>query len=406
MTGASPAISSRVNRIGLPWALAAVAMALALSSFTFILLTPERSILGDAWGFRGYDALFALVYAVIGGLVASRQPRNIVGWLFLASAVVSGIQTVGTEFGDFAGPRWPELAAIGAWVSGWIWIPAVQLIALILLLFPDGRLVSPRWRPFVFVLAAIGVIVTLLWAVAPPEDQFATYPALNPLGLPSGHFLTTAAESSLVLLSLGLLGGVVSLVARMRRGDYIQRQQVKWLALAALMTGVSMALMTLTIRADPLVWKLTQILAIAAVMSIPVAAGIAILRYRLYDIDLLINRALVYGALSAVLVVAYLGSVIALQWALSPVTAGSQLAVAGSTLAVVAAVQPLRRRIQDAVDRRFYRSRYNAQRTLERFGTRLRDELDLDALNRELIGVVRETVQPAHASLWLRGRRQ
>jgi hypothetical protein len=406
MTRAARGADGQVNAIALAWSLAAVAAALALTSFTFILLTLERPILGSAWGFRGYDALFALVYAVIGGLVASRHPRNIVGWLFLAGAVVSGIQTVGTEFGDFAGPRWPDLAAMGAWVSGWIWIPAVQLIALILLLFPDGRLVSSGWRPFVFALAAIGVIVTLLWAVAPPQDQFGAYPPFNPLGLPSTHPLTTAAELSLLLLSLGPLGGVASLVVRMRRGDYIQRQQVKWLALAALVTGVGLALMTLAIRADPLVSKATQILAIAGVVSIPMTAGIAIVRYRLYDIDLLINRALVYGGLSAVLAAGYLGLIVALQWLLSPVTAGSQLAVAGSTLAVVGAVQPLRRRIQDAVDRRFYRSRYDAQRTLERFGARLRDELDLDALNRELIGVVRETVQPTHASLWLRGGRQ
>jgi hypothetical protein len=194
-----------------------------------------------------------------------------------------------------------------------------------------------------------------------------------------------------LLLILSLIASATSLVLRFRRSHGIERQQIKWVAAASVVLVVSF-----------LMWEVWEGMAPLGILTMVVAAGIAILRYRLYDIDVVINRTLVYGALTATLALAYLGGVLLLQLALRPLTESSNLAIAGSTLGVAALFRPARARIQEVVDRRFYRRKYDAQRTLEAFSTRLRDQLDLGALHSELSAVVSETLQPAHVSLWLR----
>ncbi|MBA3748824.1 MAG: hypothetical protein H0W96_15230, partial [Solirubrobacterales bacterium] len=223
----------------------------------------------------------------------------------------------------------------------------------------------------------------------------------NPVAV-DGALVGALTGVSVLLMYVGIFGSVASVVVRYRRAGRVQRQQIKWLATAGAILAVVAPLDA--VLDDPLgraAFAATTI----SVLMLPVAVGIAILRHRLYDIDVVINRTLVYGALTASLVAAYLGSVLLLQLALNPLTASSNLAIAGSTLAVAALFQPARRRIQAIVDRRFFRRKYDAARTLERFGAQLRDEVDLDALGEDLRAVVAETMQPAHVSLWLRETR-
>lgn len=372
---------------------------LAAASVVLIVLTPGRD-LSAAWGFPGYDALFAVVYLAIAVLITTRRPENLVGWLFLVSAVLSGVQTFADSYGAYASASGAPGGALGIWIGSWIWIPAMTVIVLIVLLFPNGRPASRSWRGATFALIPIGAAGTLLWAVAHP-DVVVDPRAIDPLGLAPDHLLRALAGPSLMLLAAWFLVAAASLVARMRHGDGVERQQVKWLALAAALVGVTLgaSIVTTLLPFDAGVAKATQILAVAGVLLIPISAAVAILRYRLYDIDVLINRVLIYGAVSAILLATYAAGVVLLQSLLRPFTAGSDLAVAVTTLVIVALFQPVRRRVRDFVDRRFYRSRYNAARTLDAFTARLRDQVDIDSVRADLLGAVGETMRPAHASV-------
>jgi len=380
---------------------------LSAASVVLIALHPATDFWAG-WGFAGYDAAFALVFGTVGLLVTTRRPGNVVGWLFLLFAVLSGAQAALNSYAQYAiVAGWPGSAPT-SWILEWVWIPELALLALILLLFPDGRHVSPRWRALAIALAPVTVAVTLLWAVASPtvvsETVSVATARIDPLGLGPTHPLRTVTSMSTLLLAAALLAGAISLRSRMRRGGPTERQQIKWIAFAGAFLGPAFAAMMLSTLypLDPVIAKATEVLAIVAVLLIPVAAGIAILRYRLYDIDVLINRTLVYGAVTAILASTYFVAVVVLQALLRPFTSGNEFSVAASTLLVVALFQPFRRRIRDAVDRRFYRSRYDAARTLDAFSARLRDQVDLNALEREVLGVVGQTVQPTHAALWLR----
>jgi hypothetical protein len=277
------------------------------------------------------------------------------------------------------------------------------LVALSLLLFPNGRLLSRRWRPALW-LGIAGIVCILGYAVRPGRFDWPFNSVTNPLGIPGGYGLFNTATTlgwPLMAATAGLAGVAMALRLRRSRGD--QRQQLKWMALAAAVGGVvtvaNVASFFLAVKGIEQLRSVTLGLVFAIV---PVAAGIAILRYRLYDVDVVINRALVYGGLTAILALTYFGSVLLLQLALSSVTGGSGLAVAGSTLGVAALFRPARRRIQETVDRRFYRRKYDAERTLAAFSARLREQVDLDSLCAELHDVVDQTMQPAHLSLWLR----
>jgi len=384
-----------------------MSIVLGAISLTLIAATPGLDLL-EGWGFAGYDVAFAVVFAIVGLLVTTRRTRNIVGWLFLASALLSGVQTVLDSYGEYAFAVGAPGGTVTYWIAGWIWLPAITLIAATLMLFPDGRPPSPRWRVIILALIPVTALVTFLWAVAQPSDEDIAGSVrggtLDPLGLGPDHPLQTIAGLSILLLVAGLIAAAVSLAVRMRRGDATERQQIKWVLYAGALVGPSLAasVATTLITTDSAIAKATQLLAIGSVLLIPIAATVAILRYRLYDIDVLINRTLVYGAVSAILGAAYVLGVILFQSVLRPFTAGNELAIAVSTLIVAALFQPVRSRVQNAVDRRFYRARYDAARTLDEFSDRLRGDLDLDSVQTDLVDVLHDTLRPVHASVWLR----
>jgi hypothetical protein len=376
----------------LPWAIWLVTIAIGVAT--------SASASNDGVGpFVAY-VIFVLAFSTVGVLVASRLPANPIGWLLLGAGlayVVGGISISYAESDARGG--WATLAS---WVGEWVWIAGLGPVATFgLLLFPDGHLPSRRWRPVAW-LSGGGLALGVL-GIALAPGRFEDLTIENPVGLDAVPWLPglLAAVGGIALLT-GLVGSIASLRARYRAARAEQRQQLKWLVYAAGLVGLSV-LVTLPMETflGPDIVNLTNTISSVAASTVPVAMGIAILRYRLYDIDLVIRRTLVYGVLTATLAGAYLGSVL-----LIGLTVGrSGLAVAVSTLAVAGLFRPALGRIQAAVDRRFYRRRYDAAQTLEAFGGRLRDELDLEALGADLRGVVSDTVQPAHVSLWLRSPR-
>ena len=348
--------------------------------------------------------IMIVAFAALGALVASRRPRNPIGWILVVSPVCLAFTQVARDWYVhtlFADPGSLPLATGFMWAANWAWIPGfMPLLTLLLLLFPDGRLPSRRWLAMGW-LAGLGMgllIVGYAFAPGPLEDYTRVD---NPLGIGGGigEALEVFRAVGFPFFALAAIGSMASLVVRFWCSHGVERQQLKWMAAAAALVVVAWLVNAVF---DQVVGGDISIILPIALLALPVAATVAILRYRLYDLGLVVNRALVYGALSGILAAAYLGSVLLLQLALEPLTSDSGLAIAGSTLAVAALFRPLRARIQALVDRRFYRRRYDAARTVERFSARLRDEVELEALTEELRGVVRETVQPAHVSLWMR----
>jgi len=380
------------------------------ATFLAIILT----LVGLVASGRGGDDLFILLafgYPLVGAVVASRQPANAVGWLLLVAGIVLALgATADTNVRSASAPAF----ALSAWFSDWsfhVWIPLCLLF--LPLVFPNGRLVAQRWRPVLW-LAVIALLLSGVGAAFEPGPLEVDSPRTvdNPVGIEgAGGLLSVVATAGDVLVAASFLLAAASLVVRFRRSRGTERQQLKWFAFVALvaLAGLALAMVQVLFGAEEgeqgaglvdVVGAVGWFTALTAiVIGIPIATGMAILRHRLYDIDVVIRRTLVYGALTATLVGSYVGGVLLLQLVLSP---ESDIAIAGSTLAVAAFVRPARRRIQDLVDRRFYRSRYDAALTLEGFGARLRDEVDLDALGGELRAVVGHAMQPAHVSLWLR----
>jgi hypothetical protein len=340
--------------------------------------------------------LLVLALSGVGALIVSRHSGNAIGWIFLALGVSGAFYESAEGWSYFAGDRGLPAAEVGEWIISWSWIVDFAGFALMFLLFPDGRLPGRRWRVWVWVLA-VGVALALPGQALNAELGSEFRDGVNPFAVEAAP-TDALLYSGLALMVATLGAGVASLVVRFRRGGSVERQQLKWMAFAA------SALFAVGVWAIFLWYEsvLVQVGFALVLLNLPVAAGIAIFKYRLYDIDVVINRTLVYGALTATLVAAYLGSVLLLQLALSPLTSESDPAIAGSTLAVAALFRPLRSRIQAVVDRRFYRRRYDAVRTLESFGARLRDEVELDSLSADVRTVIADTVQPTHVSLWLR----
>jgi hypothetical protein len=344
-----------------------------------------------------FDTVFyttlPLTLAAVGTLIASRHPENPIGWLFCAMGVWGAAMELGEAYGYVAADHGLPGGAVGEWLISWSWIVEIMSWLVVVLLFPDGRLPARRWRFALWSGLAGSALVFIGQAFSTDiADGFSS--GRNPVGIDSPA-IGVAWPLGTALLVAALIAAVVSSVQRFRRARGVEREQLKWFAYGGVVLAVVMPL-------GGVFWYrsvLVQVLVALALNAMPLAVGVAILRYRLYDVNVLINRTLVYGALTATLAGAYVGSVLVLQLVLSP---GSDLAIAGSTLAVAALFRPARRRIQELVDRRFYRSRYDAARTLESFSVRLRDEVDLDALDGELRAVLADTVQPAHVSLWLR----
>lgn len=335
--------------------------------------------------------------ATVGALVASRHPRNPIGWMFCGLALYGAFGGSAAGWGYLAAERGLPAGELGEWIVLWSWIGDLMVWTIVLLLFPDGRLPSRRWR-FVPWIAVAGCALALPGQALNPNLDEEFTGGTNPLAV-EGIPTDLVYGIGMALLLAALLAAIVSLVVRFRRAGSVERQQLKWFVLAA---GCICVLMPFAVA----FWYesvLVQVAFALAINGLPIAAGIAILRHRLYDIDIVINRTLVYGALTASLALVYLGSVVLLQRLFVALTGeGSQLAIVASTLIIAALFGPLRRRIQDFIDRRFYREKYDAARTLEAFSARLRSETELESLRGDLVSVAHETVRPAHVSLWLR----
>jgi hypothetical protein len=357
------------------------------------------------------DALISVatpvVFAVVGALIVSRQPRNTIGWLL---TVVVGVFLVGGPLENYVDqlassspePTLPLLVAV--WFGNWGWLLLIFSLLLILLLFPTGRPPTPRWR-WVGV-SAIGW-ATLFVLMVTLSQRF-TAPGIvldNPIGVLGEGTVELLSGVWIVGLLMLLMACALALFIRYRRANDTEREQIKWLLYACAVFVVIYGGGTLggvagSNSVGGYVWG---ILFGLSLLMLPAAIGVAVLRYRLYDIDVVINRTLVYIPLTATLVALYFGGIVLLQRLFLILTGGqSTLAVVASTLLIAALFNPLRRRIQSFIDRRFYRSKYDAAKTLEAFSATLKDEMNLEALKEELVGVVRETMQPAHVSLWLR----
>jgi hypothetical protein len=355
--------------------------------------------------------VLVLSYGTVGALVAARRPGNAIGWIFCAVGLALAVASAATGYADYglygSGDSLPA-PELAAWLGVWLNILVLSVApCLLFLLFPDGRPPSPRWRPVIWLVAVAGCGIFFTLAFSPGELDQYTYPELpNPLGVGGSVGEGLAAVESLGngILPIAVLASISSTIVRFRRSSGRERLQLKWVFYTAALTAASFLLSFVLPEPVPrAIEDAVFFLGVAAFAAIPVAAGVAILRYRLYDIDVLINRTLVYGSLTLSLAAVYVVAVVSLQRLFRALTGQeSQLAVVASTLIIAALFGPLRRRVQGFIDRRFYRSKYDARKTLEAFSSRLRDETDLETLKGDLVGVVSETVQPEHARLWLR----
>jgi hypothetical protein len=337
------------------------------------------------------------VWAILGAVIVALRPSNVVGWLFLGIGLWLSVGLALTTAAERL-DRGPLLTFL-SWFSEWFWIVGFAGMIGSLFVIPTGRLPSRRWRPVLAVFAAAALACAVVASLEETLQASETAPIVaNPIGIDGlGDIEDWFGPGLILILVGGATAGAASLIVRYRRGDALERQQLKLLALAAPLAVVCVVLAGLS-GDGPLSAVLWDI----GMTAIPAAVTIGILRYRLFDVDLLISRTLVYGLLTVLLGAAYAGLVLAGQAVFSSFAGGSNLAIAASTLVVAALFLPLRSRLQRFVDRRFYRRRYDAQRTLEAFGARLREEVELDLLRTDLQRVVRETVQPAHVTLWLR----
>jgi hypothetical protein len=388
----------------LAWSLCALSLALtALGLLFHILNLSEPGV--PIFAHWVESTLMGVGASTVGAIIASRRTHNPIGWLLCASGLVFGVAMFASEYAIYtllvaSGtlPAGESLASVAP-----LWVLGFNLFVLMLILFPTGRLPRSRWRwvVYLYVAVALGEVIAMLFLPGSLEGLDLIENPLGIEGLPIGRKPVQA-----LIFSGGLIASA-SLIVRLRRGSWVERQQIKWLAYAAAASAGG-SILTYTppeaIGARWVTWA-GYVLLELGVLGIPISIGIAILRYRLYEIDTLINRTLVYGVLSAFLALVYFGGVSATEAifrALTDQEQQPQIAVVVSTLVIAALFNPLRRRIQSFIDRRFYRSKYDAAKTLEAFSTKLRDETDLDALSDDLVDVVRETMQPAHASLWLR----
>jgi hypothetical protein len=381
------------------------ALSLALTALSLLLLGLSLSHPGvPIYPFWLVNTLVTSGNSIVGAVVASRRPEHPIGWLMCAAGLVWGVLHFSGEYAIYALLTQPGSLPAGkavAWFFTWLWAPALCLIVFFGLLFPTGELPSRRWRPFAWLTLLITLIVIVL-SVFAPGPILGLGSIRNPLGIEGWPNLYEPLQSLMLVL---LFIGSASMLGRLRWARGVERQQIKWPAYTVMMAA-SGSVLTYTIsEAVGARWLELAgfVIFIVALVGLPASVGIAIVRYRLYEIDRIINRTLVYGALTATLVALYFGGTVLLQRLFVVLTGEkSTLAVVASTLLIAALFNPLRRRVQAFVDRRFYRRKYDARKTLDAFSATLRDETDLDALSDDLVGVVRETMQPAHVSLWLR----
>src|SRR5829696_2197104 len=353
-------------------------------------------------------------FAVVGAILVAKRPTNLIGWIMAAVALMVSIFNAGGAYATYVmltRGQPDALAVLGAWTANWYWFLMLALALIYLpMLFPDGRLPSWRWLPVAVLagIAASGFVLPRAFRDTLPLNEAPGYEINNPIGIEGLGPVENLPLFGVVLnglLVIAFVGAAASVVVRFRRSRGVERLQMEWFVyVSVVLVGGSILTSVIGVTTG-LRWleQFSFVLSMLALVGLPIAVGIAILRYRLYDIDILINRTLVYGSLTVTLVTLYFAGIVVLQRLFVSLTGQqSTLAVVASTLMIAALFNPLRRRIQIFIDRRFYRSKYDARKTLEAFSSKLREETDLEALRGDLVGVVRETMQPTHISLWLR----
>jgi hypothetical protein len=382
------------TRTALAWLLWAATMACCAAGLVVALVVTRPLTAGVLVEGAAFAVAFPLGYATVGLVLTLRRPANPIGWLFSASGLVWSLTIPLDPWLDqliVTGRPLPPPAQLGAAIGEFNWAPATAFgITLPALLVPDGKLRSRRWRP-VAAAAVAGPVIGLLGSAFIPGNLEETIrPIENPFGRPGavGTVAAVVGSTGLVVWFSTMLAALVSLVLRFRSSRGIERQQLRWVAAGA--TGAVIGL---------LAGMAGAVVAYSAVLCVPLGVAIAVLRYRLWDLDRLVSRTVTYALVTALLLVPYL---LVLPATTRLVGGAGSLAVAAATLAAAAGFQPLRRRVQDLVDRRFNRRRYDAARTVEAFSGRLRHQVDLDTLSAELLEVVDATMQPTRASLWLR----
>ncbi len=402
-TGGRPSAGGRPTSTAwwrwLPWSVTVLLLAVGSA---LPPLPSDQS--GGGWGAFVLLAAQALTFATVGRVLVGVQAGNAVSWLFSGVGLLVAFYLALGRYSWLALDPSAGLPAGEAttWVQTWLYVPALGVVITVLpLLFPTGRLVSRRWWPALALALVATLGILLSDALAPGSMDETGVP--NPVAMAPGPYAWLTTVGGLLFVAAALTG-FVSLVARWRTSSYAERQQLKWFAYFALMMpvfAIANAVINLFGLGGHYRTVVVTVIAVGAFLGLPIGVAISILRYRLYDIDLVIKRTVVYAALTAALVAAYLVAVLLLRLALSPVTGRSDLAVAGSTLAVAALFRPLRGRIQRGFDRRFFRPRYDAQHTVERFAGGLRGELDVASMSEALRHVVHRTMQPTHVTLWL-----
>ena len=407
-----PAVSQRIDRRG-AWATGR-AVLVSVTWAVSVVVVVAGGLLTVTLGGPGVLlttlglALAAISFATVGAILVTRLPVNVIGWLlafgglcFALGSGSPGLAHAGLDIspGSVPGAIW------FAWFNQWIWAPALGTVVLLALVYPTGRLLSTRWRPVA--VGTVVVIVVLSADAAAAPGPLGSFPAQNPFVIGGwvadvfGAFFGPA----LVIGALVALLAVVSLVLRYRRAAGIERAQLRWFAAVAAFSVPAIVVGTATYGMDGAAGVASQLANFASFLGfalLPIAIGIAILRYRLYEIDRIISRTIGWALVSAVLAAVFVVGILTIQAALAQVTSSNTFAVAASTLVVAALFQPLRQRVQARVDRRFNRARYDAERTVAAFVGRLRDEVDLGQLDAEIMATVARTVQPTSVSLWLR----
>ncbi len=398
---------SRRTATRVAWSLCVLSLVLTALSLLLLILNLSHPDV-PVYSFWAENVLYSVGFSTVGAVIVPRMPpENPIGWLFCAVGFLWAVLHLLGEYaiyGLLAAPGSLPAGEAASWLYCWLWVLGLGLIVFLGLLFPNGRLPGARWRWFARLSAFLTLVGAVLAAFSPGPIAVGLPAIRNPLGIEG---LPNAYKQVQVLMLVLIAVAVVSLLVRRLYARGVERQQTKWFTYVTAVAASGAILKFIISEPLDLVWlgQVGHALVLLGLAGIPISMGIAITRYRLYEIDIIINRTLVYGALTAMLAAVYLGVVAATQAIFRALTGQEeqpQLVIVASTLVIAALFTPLRRRIQSFIDRRFYRRKYDARKTLEAFSATLRDETDLEALNNELVGVVRETMQPAHASLWLR----
>jgi hypothetical protein len=356
-------------------------------------------------------AIFPIVYAAVAAIIIYNQPRNVIGWLLMSPAFFFPVSVlVGNTLAGFTtAPQATIPNLLMVWFDNWAWLPLIFPLPLLMLLFPTGSPPSPRWRWVLYLALGMCVFLVVLVTISPQlQPQNLTWTLTNPLALIPAKAAQSIERNILPPWFLGLilltLASFLSLFVRYRNAPSVEREQIKWLLFAAGMFALAyIAAIVFGYASQNDSWaSVTELFMFLTAMFLPIAIGVAILRYRLWDIDIIIRKTLVYTVLTGILGLVYYGSVAVLQEMLGRVigVANLPVVIVISTLLIAALFTPLRRWVQNGIDRRFYRRKYDSQHILERFAASVRDEVELELLTDHLLQVVDETLSPESSSLW------